>query len=107
MPHTRGFTVIPALSVTVIPGRPYRHSRVSGNPERYCLMMPHTRALSTVTPGRPYRHSRVSGNPTVACRQCHPKSVPFGIPAYAGMTVGGVEYPIIKSGGQFYNRLGR
>ena len=36
-----------------------------------------------------YRHSRVSGNPTVVCRQYHHKTVPFGIPAYAGMTVKG------------------
>ena len=45
-------------------------------------------ALRPSFPPRLYRHSRVSGNPTVACRQYHHKAVPFGIPAYAGMTVG-------------------
>ena len=35
--------------------RPYRHSRVSGNPERYSQRPGYRRP--------PYRHSRVSGNP--------------------------------------------
>ena len=33
------------------------------------------------------RHSRVSGNPAAAVRQRADFSIPFGIPAYAGMTV--------------------
>ena len=44
---------------TVIPDCPHRHSRASGNPERYCL------------------------------RMLQPCQATAGIPAYAGMTVGG------------------
>ena len=36
-------------AATVLPSAPYRHSRVSGNPERYCLMM----VLSTGNRGIP------------------------------------------------------
>ena len=39
--------------------------------------------------GPRYRHSRVSGNPAVDGCNGLVFSVPFGIPAYAGMTVGG------------------
>ena len=34
-----GFSTVLPMPATVIGGHPYRPSRVSGNPERYCLMM--------------------------------------------------------------------
>ena len=54
----------------------------------HCRVIRNAAARRTGILPAPYRHSRVSGNPTVACRQYHHKTVPFGIPAYAGMTVG-------------------
>ena len=53
----------------------YRHSRASGNPERYCKTaktspLPSRRripVLSTVI-ARPHRHSRASGNPERHCK---------------------------------------
>ena len=42
---------------------PYRHSRVSGNPERRYL----TARPAPYRQSAPYRHSRVSGNPERYC----------------------------------------
>ena len=68
----------------------YRHSRVSGNPERYCLMM----VLSTGNRGIPaYAGMTVERRP--AGRSL---AVPFGIPAYAGMTVGAAGFPFAREG---------
>ena len=78
-----------------------------------------TRGLAGFPP-YPYRHSRVSGNPAVACQDCgiirHYRrdsrlrgndgreavgnglvfSIPFGIPAYAGMTVGAAGMAVME-----------
>jgi len=64
--------------ITVLPaGHSYRHSRVSGNPERYFLMM----VLSTGNRGIPaYAGMTVGDGWKDGCRG-------GGIPAYAGMTV--------------------
>ena len=48
-------TVIPTAAIippptTALPAAPYRHSRVSGNPGRYCLMPPQLRQATAGFP---------------------------------------------------------
>ena len=61
----------------------------------------HSPPLSTIILPVPHRHSRVSGNPGILAGNRLVFSVPFGIPAYAGMTV---REP--ATGGSFRYRSG-